>query len=300
MIEVREATRDDREAILALRARCFPGEDPEKQDPSWWDWEFARGRMFVAEEQGRLAAHLGFVAQPWVIGGRTYDGMLAVDAMTDPDYRRQGVFHKVAAFARDTLRKDVALSTAFQIRDAILPPMQANGWEPVLRTPVLVKVLIRSGGVPPPVPPAASRQSEIAEQFLSRNAHVQRTADHLHWRFQQNAIYTIDANEDAYVVSRRTMLRGYDTVAIADIAWREGKTRDARVLLHEVLARGKAAGAQLAAALVSLSHPALPALVRGGFLPSPHRFRFLVNVFDDSIRVSRARWALTWADTDHL
>jgi hypothetical protein len=40
--------------------------------------------------------------------------------------------------------------------------------------------------------------------------------------------------------------------------------------------------------------------VRSGFLPSPHRFRFLVNVFDDRIRLGRAKWALTWADTDHL
>lgn len=300
MIELREATRDDRDAILALRARCFPGEDEEKQDPAWWDWEFARGRMFVAEERGRLAAHLGFVAQPWVIGGQTYDGMLAVDAMTDPDFRRQGVFHKVAAFARDTLRKDVALSTAFQIRDAVLPPMQANGWESVLRAPVLVKVLVRSGDSSPAIAPEADALAQIADTFLTRNARVQRTPEHLAWRFQQNPIYAIDATDVAYVVSRRTMLRGYDTIAIADIAWREGHVRDARVLLHEVLTRGKAAGAQLAAALVSMSHPALPALVRSGFLPSPHRFRFLVNVFDDSIRVSRARWALTWADTDHL
>ena len=298
MIEIREAGAQDRDAILALRKRCFPNEDVEKQEPSFWDWEFGRGRMFVAAEGERAVAHLGFVPQTWRIDGQTYDGMLAVDAMTDPDYRRQGLFHRVAAFARDALKDSVALSTAFQIRDAVLPPMEANGWRTVLRAPVLVKVNVgRTYARPIEFP---ELRGAIAEEFLTRVAHVQRSDEHLRWRFADKALYRIDATDDAYVVSRRTMLRGYDTLAIADIAWRPGKTRDARVLLAEVLARGRGEGVRLAVALVSLSHPAMPALVRSGFLPSPHRFRFLVNAFDERIRVSRARWALTWADTDHL
>ena len=298
MIELREATQQDRDAILALRKRCFPNEDVEKQEPSYWQWEFGNGRMFVAEEGGRAVAHLGFVPQTWRIDGESYEGMLAVDAMTDPDHRRQGIFNRVAAFARDALKTSVALSTAFQIRDAVLPPMEANGWRTVLRAPVLVKVNVgRAFARPIELP---ELRGAIAEEFLTRVAHVQRSDAQLRWRFVDNPLYRIDATDDAYVVSRRTTLRGYDTLAITDIAWRPGKTRDARVLLAEVLARGRSEGVRLAAALVSLSHPAMPALVRSGFLPSPHRFRFLVNAFDERIRVSRARWALTWADTDHL
>lgn len=297
MIEILEAGVLDREAILALRGRCFAGEDPEKQEPAYWDWEFGRGRMFIARDGNRAVAHLGFVPQSWIIDGTPYAGMLAVDAMTDPEYRRQGLFQRVAAFARDKLREQIALSTAFQIRDAVLPPMEANGWRTVLRTPVLVKVLLGR---------TASRESgqpldgAIAEEFLARVSHVQRTDAHLRWRFVENPLYTIDANDGAYLVSRRTTLRGYDTLAIADVAWKPGRTRDARVLLSEVLARGRGMGVRLAAALVSMSHPATATLVRSGFLPSPHRFRFLVNAFDERIRGSRARWALTWADTDHL
>ncbi|HYH09437.1 MAG TPA: GNAT family N-acetyltransferase [Thermoanaerobaculia bacterium] len=298
MIELREATQQDRDAILALRKRCFPNEDVEKQEPSYWQWEFGNGRMFVAEEGGRAVAHLGFVPQTWRIDGESYEGMLAVDAMTDPDHRRQGIFNRVAAFARDALKTSVALSTAFQIRDAVLPPMEANGWRTVLRAPVLVKVNVgRAFARPIELP---ELRGAIAEEFLTRVAHVQRSDAQVRWRFVDNPLYRIDATDDAYVVSRRTTLRGYDTLAITDIAWRPGKTRDARVLLAEVLARGRSEGVRLAAALVSLSHPAMPALVRSGFLPSPHRFRFLVNAFDERIRVSRARWALTWADTDHL
>ena len=299
MIEVAEVGQESRDAILALRRRCFPDEDREKQEASFWQWEFGRGRMFVAQDGDRVVAHMGFVPQTWRIDGASYDGMLAVDAMTDPDYRRQGLFNSVAAFAREALKSSVALSTAFQIRDAVLPPMEANGWRTVLRAPVLVKMNVgralrfESGG-------SAAALHTIAEEFLTRVSHVERSDAHLQWRFAENPHYRIDATDDAYVVSRRTTLRGYDTLAIADIAWRQGKTREGRVLLAEVLARGRSEGVRLAATLLSLSHPAMPALVRSGFLPSPHRFRFLVNAFDERIRVSRARWALTWADTDHL
>ncbi|MFP5247411.1 MAG: GNAT family N-acetyltransferase [Thermoanaerobaculia bacterium] len=301
---IREATARDRDAILALRKRCFPDVDLERQEPAYWDWEFGQGRMFVAEIDGRIIAHLGFVPQTWLLGGEERRGMLAVDAMTDPDFRRQGHFDRVAAFARESLRSDYALSTAFQIRDAVLPGMQKNGWIPILRAPVLVKMLTfghRSAGILPAAPPASSRLiASIASDFLSNTSHVHRSEQHLHWRFYNHDHYSIEATDTAYLITRRTTLRGYDTLAIADIGWRPGRTRDARVLLSQALARARAANVQLAAALLTLSHPALPALVRSGFLPSPHRFRFLVNVFDERIRTSRARWALTWADTDHL
>ena len=315
MIELREAFAADRDAILALRRRCFPDEDVEKQEPAYWDWEFARGRMFVAAEGGRLVAHLGFVPQTWIIGGETCAGMLAVDAMTDPDARRQGAFTRVAAFARDALRESVALSTAFQIRDAVLPPMERNGWKSQLKAPVLVKVLTGFLGVPrssseslgepvitrgtPRNPGEPAELGRLSSALLKNVSHVDRSSSFFEWRFA-HPHYAIDSTEHAYVVTRRTTLRGYDTLAVADLGWAPGCVKEGRVLLHQVLARGRAAGIRLAAALLTMSHPALPALVRSGFLPSPHRFRFLVNIFDERIRASRARWALTWADTDHL
>lgn len=299
MIELREGSAADREEILALRRRCFPDDDLEKQDARFWEWEFGRGRVFVATDGGRVVGHLGFFPQTFLIDGERVSAMLAVDAMTDPELRRQHLFTRIAGFARDELRDSVQLSTAWQIRDAVLPAMTTNGWKPLLRANVLVKPLsLRSS----PGAYAASAAPFPDLPPLRNVNHGARDTAFLNWRFAENPLwrYTIDTNDDAYLVTRRTTLRGYDTLAIADLGWRPGATRDAKLLLREATARARAAGVQLAATLMTLGHPALPTLVRAGFLPSPHRFRLLVNVFDERVRLGRAKWALTWGDTDHL
>lgn len=299
MIELREGSAADRDEILALRKRCFPDDDLEKQDPRFWDWEFGRGRTFLATDGARVVAHLGFVPQMYRIDGERVSAMLAVDAMTDPEYRRQHLFTRVAALAREKLRESVQISTAWQIREAVLPAMTQNGWKPLLRASVLVKPLaLRSGegtfehaaGTFPDAPPLKNVNQGVHD------------LEFLRWRFTANPCwhYSIDANEEAYVVTRRTTLRGYDTMAVAALGWREDQLREARLLLRDATVRARAAGIQLAAMLTTLGHPALPTLVRSGYLPSPHRFRFLVNVFDERVRLGRAKWALTWADTDHL
>ncbi|HYU26883.1 MAG TPA: GNAT family N-acetyltransferase, partial [Thermoanaerobaculia bacterium] len=76
-MNVREGGLRDRDAILALRRAAFPRDDLEKQRADFWHWQFDRGRIFVAEEGGRVVGHLGFV--PWRIGGDRVPAMLGCD-----------------------------------------------------------------------------------------------------------------------------------------------------------------------------------------------------------------------------
>jgi GNAT superfamily N-acetyltransferase len=260
MIGFREATSADAPAILELRRRCFPGDGMEKPRPS---------RTFVAEDDGRPVAHLGFIPQTYVIDGHEYAGALAVDAMTDPEYRKQGLFRRVAAFARDAIRDEYALSTAWQIRPAVLGSMIATGWAPILRAPVFMKPLVF-----PSFPSPRRGDGEV--RGGASYAHVRLAPD----RFDAPYYFRNDT-----CVTRETTLKGQPTLAILDLT--------ARPVLPRTTAR-------LAAALLTWRHPCVPLLLRSGFLPSPYRFRFLVNVFDTRIDAKRARWALTWADTDHL
>lgn len=276
MTSFREAASADADAIRDLRRRCFPEDDIAK--------DFPVARAFIAEAEGRPVAHLAFVGQTYVIEGREYAGALAVDAMTDPAFRRRGLFQRLGAFARDAIRNDYALSTAWQIRPAVLPAMVHNGWLPVLRAPVMVRPVWRRGGAGAG---AGAVDLPRREAFLAHRAHVRQETS----RFDA-PYYSVSSDGGAYVVTRRTVLRGYRTLAVVDLAG------NARALLKRAVAG--AGNATLAAALLSLRHPSLPLLLSMGFLPSPHRFRFLVNVFDAGIDPRRARWALTWADTDHL
>ncbi|HEX2834197.1 MAG TPA: GNAT family N-acetyltransferase [Thermoanaerobaculia bacterium] len=296
MIEVREATADDRGAILRLRARCFAGEDAEKREPRFWDWEFRGGRMFVAEEEGNVVAHLGLVAQPHVVGGMRVPAFLAVDAMTDPAYRGRQLFAQVATYARDALSNVAAFSGAWQIRGAVLRGITAGGWSRADAARVLIRPILplrlRAGRMEPMRDVQA--MSSIAGAFFGDTAHVDRTPEWLQWRYFDNPLwrYEVTGTNDAYLVTRRTKLKGIETLAIVDVAWR--REGDARALLAHAL---RGARTPIAATLVTRAHPAYGWFLRRGFLPGPHRFHYLVNAFTLE---GSPRWALAWGDTDHL
>src|SRR5258708_429631 len=295
---IREATAADGEAILALRARCFGDVDREKLDPAFWDWEFGRGRLFIDDAQ---TTHIAIIPTPYRIDGQIVPGGLAVDAMTAPEARGRGLFTRVVTHAVETTRDEFALSTAYQIRSSVLGAMLRGGWTVATKVPVLVRPAFF-----PPGRPKGIRElrrddcplmASIAEAMPHDGASVARTAEWLAWRFFDNPHwrYRVTAfGDDAYLVARRTMLKGYDTFAIADLAWRD--ERSARRLVRDAIAEGRARGCRLIAALVSRAHPAFPMLLGRGFLPGPHWFRLLVH----PAAFARKRWRVMWADTDHL
>jgi hypothetical protein len=229
--------------------------------------------MFIAEDDGKPVAHLGFIPQTYVVDGNEYAGALAVDAMTDPAYRRQGLFGRVAAFASDAIRDQYALSTAWQIRPAVLSSMMAAGWQPVLKAPVFIKPLFFQRPTVP-LPPRRRRRGQ-----------GEGGANYAYTRLDPHRFAAPCYSTNETCTTRETTLKGQPTLAILDFT--------AKPALPKT-------GMRLAAALITWRHPLLPLLLRLGFLPSPYRFRFLVNAFDSRIDAKRARWALTWADTDHL
>jgi ribosomal protein S18 acetylase RimI-like enzyme len=271
----REATSADRDRILALRARCFGDVDPEVLD-----WEFARGRAFIGEEDGQLLTHVALV--------RWQEHLLAVEAMTSPDARGRGAFTDLLGFA--LANRGDALVTAFQIRAAVAGSLMRTGWGLHARVPVLLRPVPLWKGKRDPFP--ALTRDDVA--WMSA---IARTEEFLAWRFFDNPHwqYRVTGVENAaYLVTRRTKLKGIETCAIVDLAWRD--RRIAKALLRDALDRAKADRCILAAALVSRDHPAFGLLLRHGFLPGPYRFRYLVYPPEHAKR----RWPLMWADTDHL
>lgn len=293
-VHFREADAADRERILALRARCFGDVDPEKLDPRFWDWEFSRARMFVGEGPDELATHLALLNLPYMLNGVQVPGALAVDAMTSPSARGQGAFTGVVTAAMTA--SDHTVATAYQIRSAVLGAMLRGGWAVAERVPVLLRPAFtfrRPARLPLLRPDDVAWMSELG----GTDGCIARTPAFLSWRFFENPHWTYRVTgirDAAYLVTRRTSLKGLDTLAIVDVAWREKRT--ARRLLHDAIAHARGERCTLVAALVSRRHPAFGMLLRAGFLPGPHWFRLLVHPREHASRA----WRVMWADTDHL
>ncbi len=289
----REAKAADRDRILALRRECFGDVDPEKADPRFWHWEFERARMFVGEEGDALATHLALLEWPHAMDGRVVGGALAVDAMTAPSARGKGAFGGVVQYAMTHGAQKVA--TAYQIRSAVLGSMLRGGYAVADKVPVLVRPAFtfkkEQAGLP-----LLHYAPWLAELGL-RDGCIARTEEFLRWRFFENPrwMYRVTGMEErAYLVTRRTMLKGFETLAIVDLAWRD--KRAARLLLRDAIVQARREGCTLVAALVSRRHPAFGMFLRHGFLPGPHWFRLLVHPREFASRA----WRVMWADTDHL
>jgi len=297
-VHFREATAADRDRILALREECFGDVDGEKRDPRFWDWEFGRARLFAGEqEDGTLATHLALLDLPYMRDGREVPGALAVDAMTAPRARGQGAFGSVVRYAMTTARPEIA--TAYQIRKPVLGAMLRGGWTAAERVPVLVRpawTLRRAVDEPLLTADDAGWMSELGP----RDGCIARTPGFLRWRFFSNPHWkyrVTGIRGQAYCVTRRTTLKGLDTLAIVDLAWEAVAARGtARTLLRHAIAHAASQRCTLVAALVSRRHPAFGMFLRAGFLPGPHWFRLLVHPPEQA----RRAWRVMWADTDHL
>jgi hypothetical protein len=328
-LHFREAGPADRDGILRLRSIVFHEEDREKLAPEFWDWEFTSGpagpgRAFVAEAGREIVGHFAVIPQRYE-AGTPLSGALGVDAMTHPDFRRARVFRRLVAFASDRLKHEFQVAIAFQIRQQVLPGMVAGGWRPAATVPVLLRPLswlglARDFGLPvrertgtrrtrpvPHVRPLTSADLEKLDPLVAvPNPRQPRTAAFVRWRYLSSPgrHYDLRGLFDmgelrAFVISRETVLRGMRTLAIADAGATDAATM--KQLLGSVCGEAAVRGTSLAAALMSPVHPSYAFLRRSGFFLGPHRFRLLLQTFDDRLRDVTARgWSLTWGDTDHL
>lgn len=328
-LHLREGSPSDRDAILALRKLTFADEDREKQHADFWEWEFrdgyaGPGRIFVAEADGRVVGHFAFVPQMY----DSIRGALAVDVMTHPEFRRQKVFSRLAEYAADRLKDEFPIITAFQIREAVMGGMTAGGWRAALALPVLLKPLSLRGlardfGLPfgaaltqaneerlrDSIRTIAERDFDQIDSLLTTpNPRQRRSSEFLRWRYKRNPHWSYELEGffegdrlRAFLIHRETILRGLQTLAIADAGCLRGSETALRQLIRHACKRGRRRKLAVAGALVSRHHPAYRTLLRTGFLPGPHRFRLLLQVFDERLRrLNDAPWSLSWGDTDHL
>lgn len=131
----RVASEADMAGILQCREATFVGEDLEKADPAYWRWEFVdnhagSAQLYVAADGERIVGHYAVIPQTFVLDQHTLHGSIVVDVMTHPDYRFQGMFTTIGAFAlADCERRGgLEFTTGYPIREAVIPGHLKVGW----------------------------------------------------------------------------------------------------------------------------------------------------------------------------
>jgi Acetyltransferase (GNAT) domain len=97
LTSIRPARQDDVDALLALHERVFPR--PTTREHREWKLGGRNGppsNVWVAEIDGRIVFQYAGIPVRVQHRGRERDAMVAVDAMTDPGWRRRGLLTQVS------------------------------------------------------------------------------------------------------------------------------------------------------------------------------------------------------------
>lgn len=140
----RMSDENQKHGIIKLRQRTFTGEDLDKEQIDFWNWEFkdnyaGPAKIFLAVDEDKIVGHYAVCPSKIKVGSDVKAGSIVVDVMTDPDYRYQGMFTKLGKFSLDESGKDgVEFSYGFPIRKSVMPGHLKVGWKIAFPLPVYV------------------------------------------------------------------------------------------------------------------------------------------------------------------
>lgn len=133
-----------REKIIKLRKIVFTGEDTDKENVDFWDWEFrdnyaGKADLFLAVDGDEVVGHYAVCPSQILVDGEMKRGSIVVDVMTHPDYRFQGMFTKLGRFSLEKAGEDnIDFSYGFPIRKTVMPGHLKVGWKIAFPLPVYV------------------------------------------------------------------------------------------------------------------------------------------------------------------
>jgi glycosyltransferase involved in cell wall biosynthesis/GNAT superfamily N-acetyltransferase len=142
-LDMRPATADDREAVLALMQRTL-GWDSDPRFANLFSWKhernvFGPSPAWVAIDDGRVVAVRLFMRWEFQRNGEVLRAVRAVDTATDPDYQGRGLFTALTLRGLDELRAegvDLVFNTP---NDQSRPGYLKMGWREVGRLPAVVR-----------------------------------------------------------------------------------------------------------------------------------------------------------------
>lgn len=244
--------------ILALLRTCL-GPGAVERDEAFWRWKhedspFGRSPGLVAMAGDRPVALRVFLRWRFSAAGRSVEAVRAVDTVTHPAWRRQGLFRRLTL----QLVEQAHLEGAAFVFNTPNPRSRAGylamGWEDVGRAPLLVRLRrpIRalkgllprtdsghagSTAAPEGLQPIGDLLDEPAlAGFLDawgagdRRLRTPRTREYLRWRYRDTpgvtygVEYHLQGTSGAIVVGRSRRRRGLRELTLSEVLASEDRT----------------------------------------------------------------------------
>ena len=141
--EVREATADDRDPIIALLGASLGWEDDERYQALYaWKHEtnpFGPSPAWVVDDAGEVVAVRLFMRWAFIRGGRTVRAVRAVDTATHPDHQGRGLFTALTLRALEAARADGVDLVFNTPNEQSRPGYLKMGWREVGRLPAATR-----------------------------------------------------------------------------------------------------------------------------------------------------------------
>jgi hypothetical protein len=151
-LEIRRATIADRAAILRLLQRSLGGEEGDERHAELFAWKhdrnpFGPSPMWIAVDDGRVAAFRTFMRWEFVRGGEVLRAVRAVDTATDPEYQGRGLFRSLTMRALDEMRAEQVDFVFNTPNSQSRPGYLKMGWRTVGRVPAAVRFVGPTGAL---------------------------------------------------------------------------------------------------------------------------------------------------------
>lgn len=294
-LTIRPLETDDLEALYELLATSL-GTPTFTSWESYWPWKHERNPFgcspcLVAEAGGELVGLRAFMRWDWHAGQERLRAVRAVDTVTRPDWRGQGVFTRLTTELLERARRD-GIELVFNTPNTTSGPGYLKmGWCTVTSVPVLMapaRPLSRrlgrrattpsDEGEPTGLPTVAGllERSDLETLLLDwsrdRRLHTPRGLDYLRWRYadvpgiRYHAAWSRDGAAAVILRSRRR--RGLAEIGISELFLAPGRASvgAGAALLRELR---RTLDSDYLAAVAARGTPERRALLRAGFLPLP-------------------------------
>jgi N-acetylglutamate synthase-like GNAT family acetyltransferase len=140
---IRKAAQADTQAIVELLKSSL-GEELLPKSEAFWTWKhiynpFGASPVLLEEQDGKIVGVRAFMQWRWVIQGKIYRALRAVDTATHPDYQGKGIFKKLTLGLVDESIKtgyDFIFNTP---NNSSKPGYLKMGWEELGKPSIRIK-----------------------------------------------------------------------------------------------------------------------------------------------------------------